>query len=135
MLSLAVYANFFADHWGVDLRWALIAATMLLFRRTVVVFKVWRVQRSMPLLLGFVLVALFIWFGENIATAGGAWLYPSQRGGWQPVPPAKLGSWFLLMLVSYTLVASLEGRSRIARGPVDDRTASDGARALTAGRL
>ena len=116
-LSLAVYANFFADHWGVDLRWVLIGGAVLLFRRTTVFFKVWRVHRRMPLLLGFLLVALFIWFGENLATAGGAWLYPSQMRGWHPVGPAKLASWFLLMLVSYTLVAALEGRARVAQGP------------------
>ena len=71
----------------------------------------------MPLLLGLLLVALFIWFGENLATAGGAWLYPSQMRGWHPVGPAKLASWFLLMLVSYTLVAGLEGRAHVARRP------------------
>ena len=116
-LSIAIYANFFADHWGYDLRWGLMAAAALMFRRTTVWFKVWRVHRRMPLLLGFALVALFIWLGENIATAGGAWLYPTQRHGWHAVPPAKLASWFLLMLVSYTLVAGLEGRARIRRGP------------------
>ncbi len=68
-------------------------------------FRVWRVHRRMPLLLGFCLVALFIWLGENVATAGGAWLYPSQVRGWTAVPLVKLTSWFLLMLVSYTLVS------------------------------
>lgn len=114
-LCLAIYANFFSDHWGLDLRWALIGAAVLLFRRTTVYFTVWRVERRMPLLLGLLLVSLFVWFGENIATAAGAWLYPGQRWGWRPVGPAKLASWFLLMLVSYTLVASLEGRSRPGR--------------------
>lgn len=117
-LCLAVYANFFSDHWGVDLRWALIGVALLLFRRTVVHFKVWRVHRRMPLLLGLLLVSLFIWFGENIATAAGAWLYPGQMRGWRPVGPAKLASWFLLMLISYTLVASLEaGSRRVRRAP------------------
>ena len=32
----------------------------------------------MPLLLGFVLVALFIWFAENIGTFANAWRYPNQ---------------------------------------------------------
>lgn len=106
-LSAAAYANFFADHWRVDLRWWLIAAAALLFGRTTIYFKVWRRHRRMPLLLGLALVSLFIWFGENLATAGGAWLYPSQMRGWRPVSPEKLSSWFLLMLVSYTLVACI----------------------------
>ena len=33
----------------------------------------------MPLLLGFTLVALFIWFAENIGTFTAAWIYPHQR--------------------------------------------------------
>ena len=56
----------------------------------------------MPLLLGFALVALFIWFAENIGTAMGVWLYPGQLVHWSLVPVAKLTSWFLLMIVSYT---------------------------------
>jgi uncharacterized membrane protein YoaT (DUF817 family) len=104
-LSVAIYANFFADHWGVDLRWILLAVTVLLFSRTIIYFTVWQAQRHMPLLLGFSLVALFIWFGENIGTAGKVWLYPSQAKAWVMVSPAKLTSWFLLMLISYTMVA------------------------------
>ncbi len=104
-LSAAIYANFFTDHWGIDLRLVLLATAAFLFRRTVIYFKVWQVHRHMPLLLGFGLVALFIWLGENIGTAGGAWLYPSQVRSWTMVSPAKLTSWFLLMLISYTLVA------------------------------
>ncbi len=59
----------------------------------------------MPLLLGFFLVALFIWLAENISTFSHAWIYPSQRHGWALVPPAKLGAWFLLMYISFVLVA------------------------------
>jgi uncharacterized membrane protein YoaT (DUF817 family) len=59
----------------------------------------------MPLLLGLFLVAVFIWFAENIGTLSKTWLYPSQIMGWSAVPVAKLGSWFLLLLISYALVA------------------------------
>ena len=61
----------------------------------------------MPLLLGFALVALFIWLAENIGTFTAAWMYPSQRLGWSLVSLGKLGAWFLLMIVSYALVALL----------------------------
>jgi len=111
-LSVAIYANFFTDHWGLDLRYLLLAIAGLLFRRTIIYFKVWTVHRRMPLLLGFFLVALFIWFGENIATAGGAWLYPNQVKAWNMVSPAKLTSWSLLMLISYSLVAAVMLRAR-----------------------
>ena len=104
VLSVAIYVNFFAHHYVVDVRLALFAAAALLFGRTTVYFKVWRVYRAMPLLLGLVLVSLFIWFSENIGTFTRTWLYPSQLQGWSLVSFAKLGSWFLLLIISYTLV-------------------------------
>ena len=56
-------------------------------------------------LMGAVLVSLFIWFTENIGTFTKTWLYPSQRLGWSMVGIEKLGSWFLLLIISYTLVS------------------------------
>ena len=102
----------------------LFAASALLFFRTTIHFRVWRVQRSMPLLLGFVLVALFIWFSENIGTLTKTWLYPSQQQAWSMVSLGKLGSWFLLMIISYTLV-SLINAPRAMAVKVDAATADD----------
>ncbi|MES2301842.1 MAG: DUF817 domain-containing protein, partial [Pseudomonadota bacterium] len=67
-LALAIYVNFFAHHWLPDIRLVLFAVMGLLFWRTQVVFRVWREDRRMPLLLGWFLVALFIWVAENVAT-------------------------------------------------------------------
>lgn len=106
-LSCAIYVNFFTHHYIADLRYVLLLATALLFGRTMVYFKVWREHRRMPLLLGFFLVTLFIWFAENIGTFTGAWLYPSQLKGWAMVPLPKLGSWFLLMIISYVMVSAI----------------------------
>jgi len=53
------------------------------------------------------LVALFIWIAENVGTFTAAWMYPNQRNGWSLVSMGKLGAWFLLMIISYTLVALL----------------------------
>lgn len=119
LLSVAIYANFFTDHYGYDFRYAILIVTAILFARTKIYFKVWRVYRSMPLLLGFVLVALFIWFAENIGTFTAAWSYPHQRHGWQLVGIGKLGSWFLLMLISYTLVAAINRPQPMS--PPDDQ--------------
>jgi uncharacterized membrane protein YoaT (DUF817 family) len=106
-LSLGIYVNFFAHHYVQDFRLVLFALTALLFGRTTAYFKVWRVYRHMPLLVGFALVALFIWFAENIGTITGAWLYPHQAKGWSMVPLTKLGAWFLLMIISYAMIAAL----------------------------
>lgn len=108
LLAVAIYVNFFAHHWLWDMRWVLFAATALTFWRTRVHFRNWRVHRWMPLLLGFFLVALFIWFAENVGTFANAWTYPDQQHGWHLVSPAKLGSWYLLMLISFVLVSTVQ---------------------------
>ena len=115
ILSAAIYVNFLTDHLGIDLRLGLIGIAVAAFAPATVYFKVWREHRTMPLLLGLLLVALFIWFAENLGTLSGTWLYPNQRQHWSVVPVAKLSSWFLLMIVSYTLVARVNG---IAEWPV-----------------
>lgn len=104
-LAAAIYVNFFAHHWIVDLRWPLFALTALIFWRTRVWFRPVSTFRSMPLLVGFLLVALFIWLAENVGTFAHAWNYPSQLAGWRLVTPGKLGSWYLLMIVSFVLVS------------------------------
>lgn len=107
-LAAAIYVNFFAHHWIWDFRWLLFAATALLFWRTRFYFTPDRTRRCMPALLGFLLVALFIWIAENLGTWSRAWLYPDQAGGWSPVSLAKLGSWYLLMIISVVLVSLVQ---------------------------
>lgn len=104
-LSIAIYLNFFAHHFVADLRVLLFVVAALVFGRTTIYFKVWADYRSMPLLLGLVLVSSFIWFAENIGTYTRIWLYPSQQHAWALVSSAKFGSWFLLLIISYTLVS------------------------------
>lgn len=113
VLAVAIYVNFFAHHFMPDGRLILFAWAALLFGPCWIHFKVWRVHRSMPLLLGLVLVAVFIWFAENIGTFTSAWVYPHQRRGWAMVGFAKLGSWFLLMIISYVLVAWVNGTEAV----------------------
>jgi uncharacterized membrane protein YoaT (DUF817 family) len=105
LLAAGIYINFFTHHYLPDVRLALFGAAALLLRRCWVYFKVWRVHRRMPLLVGFGLVSLFIWLAENIGTFTAAWVYPHQRYAWELVGPGKLGAWFLLMIISYVLVA------------------------------
>jgi uncharacterized membrane protein YoaT (DUF817 family) len=105
LLALAVYVNFFTNHFTIDLRIPLFAAAALLFGRSWIYYRIHYVYRRMPLLLGLFLVALFIWFAENVGTFSKTWLYPHQVAASPLVPVAKLGSWFLLLLISYALVA------------------------------
>lgn len=108
LLAAAIYINFFSHHYTIDIRWGLFAATAVIFWRTRVHFRNWRAHRWMPLLVGFGLVALFIWFAENIATFANAWNYPGQEQEWRMVSLAKFGSWYLLMLISFVLVTLVQ---------------------------
>ncbi|MET0372459.1 MAG: DUF817 domain-containing protein [Sphingobium sp.] len=119
-LAVAIYVNFFAHHWLPDVRLALFVAAIALFGRTWVIFTPWRRPRAMPLLVGFLLVALFIWAAENVGTFANAWTYPDQRAGWRLVSPAKLGSWYLLMMISFVLVSLVHG-GRSTRSGADVR--------------
>jgi uncharacterized membrane protein YoaT (DUF817 family) len=113
LLAFGIYANFYTHHYLPDVRMLLFALTIVLFGRCWVYFKVWQVHRRMPLLLGFLLVSLFIWIAENVGTFTAAWMYPHQRNGWSLVSMGKLGAWFLLMIISYTLVALLNRPQRM----------------------
>lgn len=103
-LALAIYINFFTHHYLPDARWLLFAATAVLFARTWVHYHVFRRDHRMPLLLGFALVALFIWIAENVGSWSHVWLYPNQLRGFALVAVGKFGSWFLLMIISFVLV-------------------------------
>jgi uncharacterized membrane protein YoaT (DUF817 family) len=103
-LAMLIYANFFTHHYLPDIRLVLFAGVAIAFGPTMVYFRPYRKYRRMPLLLGFCLVALFIWLAENIGTFANVWVYPNQRAGWHVVHFSKFGSWFLLMMISFVLV-------------------------------
>jgi uncharacterized membrane protein YoaT (DUF817 family) len=104
LLAAAIYANFFGHHFIFDFRWLLFAATLLLYVRVRVYFTVDLRARWMPLILSAVLTSLFLWVAENVGTFTGTWLYPSQRV-WHLVSLQKMGSWYLLLFISFTLVS------------------------------
>ena len=103
-LATAIYINFLSHHFIWDARYLLFGLTAILYLRTGVHYRVWRWRHRMPLLLGFFLVSVFIWIAENIGTFTQTWLYPGQENGWHMVSLSKLGSWYLLMIVSWVLV-------------------------------
>ncbi len=104
VVAVLIYANFFTHHYVWDLRWVLVVAVLVLYAPTVMHFRVFRGVHRMPVLVAFIGVAFFIWIAENIGTASGAWLYPTQVGSWHPVSLNKMVSWFLLMIISVVMV-------------------------------
>lgn len=105
VLVTLVYANFFTHHYTVDIRWPLLIGSAILFGRCNVYFKIRKTHRFMPLIIGWFLVATFIWIAENIATYSRIWIYPTQGDQWHLVPVEKLVAWYLLMLLSFVLVS------------------------------
>jgi uncharacterized membrane protein YoaT (DUF817 family) len=104
-LAVLIYANFFTHHFIPDMRLVLFFGVAAAFGPTWVYYRPYRKFRRMPLLLGFGLVALFIWAAENIGTIAAVWIYPHQRNGWKLVHFGKYGSWLLLMIISFILVS------------------------------
>ena len=113
LLALAIYVNFFTHHFIFDFRWLLFGVVIALYLRSSMHYRVFRFRHSMPMLLAFLLVALFIWIGENIGTWSRAWIYPNQAHGWSIVSWSKLGSWYLLMLISVVLVTLVHPPRRL----------------------
>jgi len=115
LLAVAIYANFFTHHYVYDFRYVLFAAVIVLYGRTQVHYVINKTHRRMPLVVGFGLIALFIWLAENIGTFTRVWLYPSQVGQWHMVGVDKVGSWFLLMIISFIMIDILYAtRTRLA---------------------
>ena len=121
-LAIAIYANFFTHHFLPDVRVPLALLLLWFFRRTSIAFTPWRRRLSMPLSLAFVLIGFFLWLGENAATFLGAWQYPDQRLGWQLVHAGKIGSWSLLVVMSFVIVADLKHlKQRLGQAPATTR--------------
>jgi uncharacterized membrane protein YoaT (DUF817 family) len=104
LLAVAIYVNFFTHHYIVDFRLLLFAAVAFLYGRVWVSYTFNVHRHHMPLLLAFGLIAFFIWLAENVATYANIWLYPSQVDAWHIVDIQKMGSWFLLMIISFIMV-------------------------------
>jgi len=108
LIAAAIYANFFTHHYIPDLRWYLAACALGLYARSSVIFRPLDRDRSMPLLLSFLLIGFFIWLAENISTFFGIWRYPDQLGAWTAVHVGKWSSWSLLVVMTFTIVANLK---------------------------
>jgi uncharacterized membrane protein YoaT (DUF817 family) len=108
LVALMIYANFFTHHYIPDLRWYLAALALGLYARTTIIFRPLDRDRTMPLLVGFLLVGFFIWLAENISTFFGIWRYPDQLGAWSRVHIGKWSSWSLLVVMTFTIVANLK---------------------------
>ncbi len=108
LVCFLIFLKFFTNHFIYDFRIFLIIAIFTLFWRTRVYFTVTNIRRSMSANVSFLLIAFFIWIAENISTYLGAWQYPNQVHAWAVVSTSKITSWFLMVIISFILVAYLK---------------------------
>lgn len=111
MLALAVlsYLNFMSKFYFPDIRYGLFAWSVVIFWKTKIRFQLQQSQLQLPMLPVLLLLAFIIWVAENISTFYQIWLYPSQVDSWHMVGWGKLGSWYLLLLLSLVLVMKILG--------------------------
>jgi uncharacterized membrane protein YoaT (DUF817 family) len=102
LLALAIYANFFTHHFIWDIRLALIAATVAVYGRTMISYRVGRRHR-MNLVLAGALSSFFLWLAENIGTLTGTWVYAGKHIS-SFASLSKMGSWYLLLYVAFITV-------------------------------
>ena len=111
MLLLAVisYLNFMTKFFIPDIRVALFIWSVMIFWKTKLSFQIQDHRVKSPMLPILFLLACLIWVAENISTFYKIWLYPSQVEAWHMVGWGKLGSWYLLLLLSLVLVLKILG--------------------------
>lgn len=114
LLAVAIYVNFFAHHFLPDIRLGLFVATVVLYLKTSVHFSIGDRNYRMPLPLAALFSSFFLWLAENVGTNTGTWVYAGQSSEFHWVSFAKLGSWYLLLYVSFATVTLIY---REALGP------------------
>jgi len=112
MLSLAIlsYINFMSKFFILDFRNLLFIWSIVIFWKTKIRFELKQHHFQIPMLPVLLILAFIIWIAENISTFYKIWLYPSQVDAWHMVGWGKLGSWYLLLLLSLVLVLKILGK-------------------------
>lgn len=121
ILAVAAYLNFFTHHWIWDVRWAIALLFIVSMWGTHVYFSVGDRRLRMPLPAAFVLIGFFLWVAENMGTFLGAWQYPDQADLWRAVHVGKMGSWALLVTLSFVIIATLKQYEGTFYGQPNDK--------------
>ncbi len=114
-LGYLIYIDFFTHHYFFDLRYALFAASVLIFWRTRIYFRIETGWYWMPLPIAAFLSSFFPWIAQNIGTLTRTSSYAGQSN-YDLVSLSKMGSWYLLLYISFASVL-LVNRNAIKKAP------------------
>ena len=124
LLAFSSYANFFTKFFVPDIRNILFMMSIILFWQTKISIQIHNKNNvrlgstkeyQLPFLPLLLFLAFLVWLAENIATFTNIWHYPSQEGLWHIIGWGKLGSWYLLLMLSLYLALIVSGKTTINR--------------------
>ena len=104
-IGIIIYANFFTNHFIIDLRWPIFIVVVAIFWKTKLRVQLTSKVYTIHPLVSNALLALFVWFAEQIGTFARAWVYPNQSVEWTPVPFHMFTSWYMLLIFSFVIIA------------------------------
>lgn len=111
-IALLIYVNFFTNHFTVDVRWVIFVLLIIIFWKTKLSAELTTKRYVIHPLISNGLLALFVWFAEQIGTFAQAWMYPNQIAGWKPVTFHMFTSWYLLLIFSFILISLIMGKKK-----------------------
>ena len=103
ILAVLIYGNFYAHHYLPDIRLGLFVATIVMFWNTRLFWRLDGPERGIWLPLAAFPTAILVWIAENVGTFTQTWTYAGQ-GQFDLVTIRMLGSWYLLLYVSFVTV-------------------------------
>lgn len=115
LLAILAYINFMSKFFIHDIRSILFIWSVVIFWKTKASIQIKQQYYKIPMLILLLFLAFLIWIAENISTFYDIWVYPNQKDGWQIVWWGKIGSWYLLLLLSLVLIMKILGK-RDAQG-------------------
>ena len=118
-LAVAIYVNFFSHHFIPDMRFVLMVMTVGLFWQTRVYFTPFGTRLWMPMVVSAVLSSLFLYVAENVGTLTGTWLY-NGSANFSFASLGKMGSWYLLLFVSFVQVSLVYRHALVPYGAQED---------------
>ncbi len=109
LVGLLIYVNFFTNHFVYDVRWGIFGLLIIMFWKAKLRATITNKEYTFHPLFTNALLALFVWFAEQIGTFARAWVYPHQVAGWSPVSFHMFTSWYMLLIFSFILISLIMG--------------------------